>query len=170
VQTLGASIFVADAKWGTPGEEETGDGFGRVAEFNPDGSLKQVWGDGTGFNAPWGMALAPAGFGALSGHLLVGNFGDGTIAALDPVTHAFVDYVRDAKGERIEIEGLWGLQFGNGVSLGEANRLYFAAGPEDETAGLFGHLAAVPEPGTWALLAGGLLVITLRARRAGAAA
>jgi uncharacterized protein (TIGR03118 family) len=169
VQTLGASVFVTYAKWGAPGEEETGDGQGRVAEFDFDGNLARIWGDGTGFNAPWGLALAPADFGAFGGHLLVGNFGDGTIAALDPLTRTFVDYVRDARGQRIEIEGLWGLQFGNGVSLGEAHRLYFAAGPEDETAGLFGHLAAVPEPGHWVLLGGGLIVITLRARRARAA-
>jgi hypothetical protein len=48
--------------------------------------------------------------------------------------------LRDEKGERIAIEGLWGLQFGNGASLGDENALYFAAGPEDETDGVFGAI------------------------------
>jgi hypothetical protein len=32
-------------------------------------------------DAPWGLALAPAGFGPFGGDLLVGNFGSGTVAA-----------------------------------------------------------------------------------------
>jgi uncharacterized protein (TIGR03118 family) len=127
--------------------------------------LQQVWGDGTGLNAPWGVAIAPAGFGALSGHLLVSNFGDGTIAAFDPITKAFVDYLGDGNGNVVSIEGIWGLQFGNGASLGGANSLYFAAGPQDETAGLFGSLAPVPEPSTYAMMLAGLVALGIVARR-----
>jgi uncharacterized protein (TIGR03118 family) len=168
VQALDDRLFVAYAKYGTPGEEETGDGLGRVAEFTFDGALVRTWGDGTGLNAPWGVAIAPEGFGDFGGHLLVSNFGDGTIAAFDPDTLAFVDFLRDAGGDVIAIEGIWGLQFGNGESLGEAHRLYFAAGPEDETAGLFGSLEVhpVPEPSTWAALAIGLGLLGPAAARA----
>jgi uncharacterized protein (TIGR03118 family) len=165
VQVLDDRVFVAYALWGSAGEEEPGAGNGRIAEFGADGMLLHTWGDGTGLDVPWGLAIAPQGFGALSGHLLVSNFGDGSIAAFDPVTREFVDLIRDDKGQVITIEGIWGLQFGNGVSLGEANRLYFAAGPEDETAGLFGHLAAVPEPGTYAMWALGALGMAVGVRR-----
>lgn len=165
VQVLDGQVFVAYAEWGTPGEEVTGSG--RVAEFSTGGDLQQIWGDGAGLDAPWGFAIAPADFGAFSGHLLVSNFGDGSIAAFDPATHAFVDVLRDANGNAIEIEGIWGLQFGNGASLGEADRLYFAAGPEDETAGLFGSLAAapIPEADTWAMLLAGLAGVGVMTRR-----
>jgi len=95
----------------------------------------------------------------------VSNFGDGTIAAFDPLTHAFVDLLRDTSGKAISIEGIWGLQFGNGSSLGESNRLYFAAGPEDESAGLFGHLTAVPEPSSCAFMLPGLSGVAALSRR-----
>lgn len=158
VQVLGQSAFVTYALWGTPGEEVTGDGHGRVAEFALDGQLLNILGDGTGLNAPWGLAVAPEGFGAFSGHLLVGNFGDGSIAAFNPVTRRYAGQLLNERGEPIVIEGLWGLQFGNGASLGESDRLYFAAGPADETKGLFGRISAspVPEPGSLWLGAMGL--------------
>jgi len=88
----------------------------------------------------------------------VGNFGDGTIVAFDPATHKATDYLRDAQGHVLSIDGLWGLQFSNGASLGRADALYFAAGPNGETEGLFGRLVAapVPEPQTWMMFAAGL--------------
>lgn len=144
VQVLGSHVHVAYARWGTPGEEVAGNFLGRIATFDFNGRLLYTWGDGRGLNAPWGMAVAPQGFGKFSGHLLVANFGDGTIAAFDPTTRRFKDYLRDPHGKRIEIPGIWGLQFGNGSSLGEATHLYFSAGPEDETDGLFGKLETAP--------------------------
>jgi uncharacterized protein (TIGR03118 family) len=171
VQVLGTSVFVTYALWDSEGEESAGVGQGRVAEFLTDGRLVRTWGSsanpGHGLNAPWGLAMAPSNFGALSNHLLVGNFGDGTVSAFDPNSHDFVDVVRGLNGEAISIEGLWGLQFGNGASLGEADRLYFAAGPQDETAGLFGYLAvsSVPEPGSMVLMAlAGLGLVVSRRR------
>jgi uncharacterized protein (TIGR03118 family) len=117
---------------------------GRVAMFDLQGRLVRVFADDGRLNAPWGLAVAPASFGALAGALLVGNFGgQGRIAAFDIGNGGFIGYLRDPGGAVIGIEGLWGLQFGNGESLGDANALYFAAGPADETRGLFGALRLI---------------------------
>ena len=95
-------------------------------------------------NYPWGVAQAPKDFGLYAGCLIVGNFGDGSLVAFHPRLRVALDYVRDANGKKVVIDGLWGLQFGNGASLGEANHMYFASGPEKETQGLFGKLQANP--------------------------
>lgn len=141
VQTIGDSVFVTYAEWGSAGEEEPAPGEGRVAEFTPDGKLVQKWDGGNYLNAPWGIAKAPEkGFGKYNGDLLVGNFGDGTIAVLDSKTHKAIDFLRRPDGHRVEIDGLWGLTFGNGESLGAKDALYFAAGPGPEADGIFGKL------------------------------
>jgi len=123
------------------GEEDTSKpGNGRLAEFTESGKLVAVWKDGGHLSAPWGLAFAPAKFGALSGSLLVANFGDGTIAAYDARTRQFIDYLRAPNGKPVVIDKIWGLLFGNGESLGDTNALYFTAGPQDEADGLFGSL------------------------------
>ncbi|MBC7799263.1 MAG: TIGR03118 family protein, partial [Gemmatimonadaceae bacterium] len=95
----------------------------------------------------------PSGFGALSNTLLVGNFGDGSIVGFDRTTGTQVDYLRGTDDAPLLVDGLWGLAFGNGESLGRADALYFAAGPDDETGGIFGRIATdVPEPASVALL------------------
>lgn len=141
-------VFVAyavidkDKKTGKiePGEEVKGAGLGRVVEYDIEGNLIRIWNDKGLLNAPWGFAVAPTeGFGKFSGMLLVGNFGDGTITAFNPETHEAIDYLK-SNNQNIQIDGLWGLMFGNGASLGEKNHLYFAAGPNDESDGLFGKI------------------------------
>ncbi len=122
--------------------EEEGDrpARGKVAMFDLRGTLVTTFDDGR-LNAPWGLAIAPDDFGPASDALLVGNFGGaGRIAAYDIASGAFLDYLRRPDDSLVEIEGLWGLQFGNGASLGDSNALYFAAGPADEKQGLFGSL------------------------------
>ncbi|MDX2074759.1 MAG: TIGR03118 family protein [Alphaproteobacteria bacterium] len=126
------------------GEEDTAKpGHGRLAEFSEDGKLVAVWNDGGKLSAPWGLAFAPKDFGAVSGALLVANFGDGTIAAYDAKTREFIDFMRDKKGKSIAIDKIWGLTFGNGASLGDADTLYYTAGPDDEKDGVFGSLRLV---------------------------
>jgi uncharacterized protein (TIGR03118 family) len=125
-------------------QEKAADGRpnkGKLAEFSSAGELVRVFEDEGRLNAPWGVALAPANFGALGGKLLVSNFGgSGRIAAFDDSTGRFVDYLYDKTGAPVGIDGVWNILFGNGESLGDANALYFAAGPAEETDGLFGAL------------------------------
>ena len=101
-------------------------------------------------NAPWGLALAPASFGSKSDDLLVGNFGDGQINAfkLQPWGQWVPDdQLRDSYGKPIVIDGLWGLSFGNGTPTAPTTSLYFAAGPDMGTHGLFGTVTANPVNG-----------------------
>src|SRR5262249_14503569 len=108
------------------------------------------------------MVMAPTNFGDFSGDLLVGNFGDGRINAYDPTTGAFRGTLSSSPGHPIVIDGLWGLTFGNGLTAGDTNTLYYAAEPEDEAHGLSGKITANP-PGTLAVtatLSNGTLLIT----------
>ena len=91
-------------------------------------------------NSPWGVAVAPANFGALAGSLLIGNFGNGAINAYNLTTGEFIDKMRDSHGQAIVIDGLWSLRVGNGGNGGKTDTVYFTAGPNGEQDGLFGSL------------------------------
>jgi uncharacterized protein (TIGR03118 family) len=135
-------LIVAYAKVAnaTEGEEESTDGF--IVKYDLDGNFILASDAGGLFNAPWGVALAPDDFSAFSGSLLIGNFGDGKIIGLDIETLEPDGLLLDGNGDPVVIDGLWDLAFGNGASLGRSNYLYFSAGPEEETQGLFGSLSA----------------------------
>ncbi len=145
VQNIGDDIYVAYAKQDAAKHDEVdGAGLGYVAVFTAEGRLIQVLQPGPWFNAPWGLAVAPGDFGAYSHDVLVGNFGSGEILAFDPVSGSYRGKIRDASSNPIQIQGLWGLSFGNGtVPGGPATTLYFGAGPGNEANGLFGTLTAV---------------------------
>ena len=148
IADLGGHLFVAYAAFNPESDEGQeqfhGAGLGHVVEYNEDGTLVKDFHTKGVLNAPWGMAVAPASFGVWANDLLVANFGDGTIAAFDLTTGDFAGYLRDPDTKIISIDGIWGLTFGNGVSLGDANALYFTAGPNNEEDGLFGRLNARP--------------------------
>jgi uncharacterized protein (TIGR03118 family) len=147
---LAGHLYVAYAKFSTNSDEGMeeedglGKGFGHLVEYNEDGTLVKDFHDKGMLNAPWGVAIAPANFGRFGGDVLVSDLGDGTISAFNAKTGRFVDQLRDPSGKVIAIDRIWGLTFGNGVSLGDANSLYFTAGPNNEYDGIFGKLTVAP--------------------------
>ncbi|TGU72850.1 TIGR03118 family protein [Geomonas terrae] len=142
VANIGGKLYVSYALLNTDTllDDVAGQGHGFVEVFNPDGSYIMSLQSGTWLNSPWGMALAPENFGKFSNMVLVGNFGSGQIAAFDPVTGAFKGVMRDADNVPIVINGLWGIGFGNGGNAGPTTTLFFAAGLNGESDGLFGTI------------------------------
>jgi uncharacterized protein (TIGR03118 family) len=142
VQELAGKLYVTYAKQdATLHDDVAGAGHGFVDVFSNDGAfLRRLVTRGV-LNSPWGLALAPAGFGRFSGALLVGNFGNGQINAFDPNTGARLGALRDASGRSIVIDGLWALRFGNG-NAAKTNELLFSAGPNNESHGLLGKIVA----------------------------
>ena len=95
---------------------------------------------GGSLNAPWGMALAPNGFGTFSGALLVGNFGDGKINAYNISTGALMGVLNAPNGTALQFSGLWGIAFGNGSNNQPTTTLFYAAGVSSESGGVYGRI------------------------------
>jgi uncharacterized protein (TIGR03118 family) len=163
VAAIGTSLYVAYAKQDAAQTDEVaGPGLGFLDRFDLNGNFQQRVASRGALDAPWAVVQAPASFGQFGGDLLVGNFGNGRINAFDPTSGKFLGTLSSSPGHPIVIDGLWGLAFGNGAGGGDANALYYAAGPDDETHGLFGRITA-NAPGTSAVqatLANGTLLIT----------
>ena len=142
IATIGGKLYVSYAQQG-PGtmDEVDGPGKGFIDVYTTDGHLQQRLVSHGKLDAPWGMVQATANFGEFSNDLLVGNFGDGTINVYDPTSGKFLGTLK-TDGKAVTIDGLWGLAFGNGGTAGDANTLYYAAGPNDEADGLFGKITA----------------------------
>src|SRR5262249_36235700 len=129
IQNLGGKLYVTYAQQDAArdGGSVPGQGKGFVDVFDTSGHLLQRVARRGQLSWPGGVATAPAGSGSFAGALLAGNFGDGHIDAYDPThNYAFAGQLRGADGKPVTIDGLWGLQFGNGVSAGDANTLYFS--------------------------------------------
>jgi uncharacterized protein (TIGR03118 family) len=158
VQTVGNNIVVTYVlhQQGQPLETD-GPGLGYVDIFTAKGRLIQRLEHGDWLNAPWGVALAPQDFGAFSHDLLIGQFagggttqGSGTIAIYDLVTGQFKGLLQDANGNTIAINGLWDISPANNSAAGSydpasapGSELYFTAGPNKGSGGLFGYLKPV---------------------------
>jgi uncharacterized protein (TIGR03118 family) len=160
VQNIGGKFYVTFAlRSGIDDMPGAGNGF--VDIFDPTAhTFSRLVSQGA-LNSPWGIAIAPGGFGSIGGDLLVGNFGDGLINIYDPVTFALIGSLGDPSGNPIVNDGLWALTFGNGGNGGLTNSLYLTAGPNDEAGGLFARIDAVPEPSTILLSCFGLALFAL---------
>jgi uncharacterized protein (TIGR03118 family) len=157
VQSIGNDIVVTYALHlpGSPFETD-GPGLGYVDIYSSQGQLLRRLEHGSWLNAPWGVALAPLDFGRFSHDLLIGQFaGGGTtessgyIAAYDLATGEFHGLLEDANGKPIAINGIWAISPGNvspannDAAAAPATELYFTAGPNHGSGGLFGYLSAV---------------------------
>jgi uncharacterized protein (TIGR03118 family) len=154
-QAVGANVVVTYAKQNatkTAADDNCGEQCGFVDVFTGSGRLVQRLENGPGFQAPWGVALAPQDFGFFSHDLLIGNRFSGTIAAYNATTGNFLGNILDANGQPIAIEGLWGLEFdnrgsneaGTQASPSTGPALFFAAGINGYADGLFGTLTPTP--------------------------
>lgn len=145
VASIQGNLFVTYAKQNaTRDADVAGPGNGFIDVFNTDGRLLRRFASRGALNSPWGLAVAPASFGSVGGDLLVGNFGNGRIHAFELDAERgradFAGTLSDANDHAIVIDGLWALQFGNGAASGPATTLFFTAGPNNQTHGLFGSL------------------------------
>jgi uncharacterized protein (TIGR03118 family) len=149
IQELNGKIFVTYALQNAAKHDDVaGQGHGFVDMFNLDGSGETRVVTRGRLDSPWGLAIAPASFGDLAGDLLVGNFGNGRINAyrLDEDGHGhFEDQLKDPSGKPIQIDGLWALKVGNDHAAGSSQTVFFTAGINGESDGLFGSLQAVPK-------------------------
>ena len=147
IQQVNGTIVVTYAKQDSARHDDVaGQGHGFVDRFDATGVfLGRVATHGQ-LNSPWGIAMAPAEFGSFAGDLLVGNFGDGQISAFMPQTDGSYELVGQLRtGERkvLTIDGLWSLQFGKGAANnGPTTTLFFTAGSDGESHGLFGTITA----------------------------
>jgi uncharacterized protein (TIGR03118 family) len=154
IQSVGEWLYVAYAKPGPDGREEFGDGLGIVSIFKSNGEFVKRFTSNGELNAPWGIAAASADFfkdndddalakaavsQAGTNMILIGNFGNGKINA----------YTADGKlvgplksqGQPIVIPGLWAITFPPATATAvDPDRLYFAAGPDEASDGLFGYI------------------------------
>ena len=147
IQNIGGRIFVTYAKQDDAAHDDVaGQGHGFVDVYDTSGVLLARVAQHGQLDSPWGLALAPANFGRFSGDLLVGNFGDGQINAYEELANGHFEYrgeLRGADNTPVTIDGLWALQFGHGApNNGPTNTLFFTAGPNGESDGLFGSITS----------------------------
>jgi uncharacterized protein (TIGR03118 family) len=146
IQNINGSLFVTYAKQNAAKHDDVaGPGNGFVDIFDTDGHLLQRFARRGPLNSPWGVARASFAFGRFSGDILLGNFGNGKINAFDSDGN-FLGTLRDMNGKQLSIDGLWTITLGGGRTS-SSSTLYFTAGPNDETNGLFGTITPVSAKG-----------------------
>jgi len=140
IAEIKGQLYVSFAKQdATLHDDVAGSGHGFVDVFTNTGKFVRRLVSHGALDSPWGMALTPASFGQFGGDLLVGNFGNGLINVYNPDNGAHLGVLRQRNGVPIQIDGLWGLMFGNGNAAG-TNQLIFSAGPDGESHGLLGKI------------------------------
>jgi len=152
VRSLAGVVFVTFAKQNDAKHDDVaGRGHGLIDTFDPQTGAFRRFATGSDaggllheIDSPWGIALSPITFGKHRDQLLVGNFGSGTIMSFD-ATGEFRGLLKGVDEGPVVIDGLWALTFGSGVKAGTPDTLFFTAGPDGESHGLFGSLAPVSQ-------------------------
>jgi uncharacterized protein (TIGR03118 family) len=159
IKNIDGILFVTYAKQNAEKHDDVeGPGNGFIDEFDTSGDFLKRFASGTAaggtlteLNSPWGMAVAPRGFGKFGGDLLVGNFGDSHVNVFNLKTGRFLGQLEDSNGQPLVLnggfhgpsdKGLWGIGFGNGEGGAGKRTLFFASGINDEADGLFGMVNA----------------------------
>jgi len=145
IQGVGPNLYVTYAKQNAAKHDPVpaAPGLGFVTVFNDNGQAIQRLEHGPWMDAPWGVVWAQPGFGAFTNAILIGQFRGFNIAAFNPITGKFLGNLLNPDGNDLLIDGLWALRFGNDGNAGPASTLFFTAGPNEETNGLFGTLTPV---------------------------
>ena len=147
VRWLSGIVFVTFAKQDAAKHDDVaGPGNGLIDWFDPATGMFHRFATGSDaggrlhqINSPWGLAIAPASFGKHGDQLLVGNFESGTIMAFE-ADGDFRGLLLGVHQGPIVIDGLWTLSFGGGGRAGTPDKLFFTAGPDSESHGLFGSV------------------------------
>ena len=142
IRLIDSVLFVTYAKQEMPEkkDDQKGIGNGYVNVFKTNGWLIRRFASKGKLNSPWGIEKAPETFGQGKNIILVANFGDGHINVYDKFEGEFLRTLK-YNGMPVWIDGLWAITFPDGNIPGDdPNKLYFTAGPVDESHGLFGYL------------------------------
>jgi uncharacterized protein (TIGR03118 family) len=138
VAHIGKRLFVSFA---TP-EGQTSDISGVVDVFKFNGHMTRRLITGGKLEGAWGMVVAPHNWGKFSGDLLVGNEDGGAIHAYGRRSGHFQGTVRNLHGKALANDGLWGMQFGNGV-IGTPRTLIIAVGIHQYADGIIAGITPV---------------------------
>ena len=150
IAALNGNLYVTFAKQDAAMHGEiAGAGLGYVDIFDFSGNLMSQFASAGALNAPWGIAIAPAGFGSLQGDVLIGNFGDGMINIFAPNGTGMANFdgpLMSSGGQPFSFPGLWTLVFGNGDADKPLTTLFYTAGFADQTDGVFGGITVTSSP------------------------
>lgn len=145
IRNIDGDLFVTYAKQNAQKHDDVaGVGNGFVDVFDTDGHLLRRFASRGQLNSPWGIERASFAFGRFSGMILIGNFGNGRINVFDEHGR-FVDQLADGRDRPLVIDGLWTLTLGGGAKS-SPDTLYFTAGPNAESDGLFGTITPATQP------------------------
>jgi uncharacterized protein (TIGR03118 family) len=148
VHVINNSVYVAYALQDSAKHDPiVGSGNGAVDMYDMNGNFVKRLVTGGALNAPWGVVLAPATFGAFANDILVGNFGDGSINVYDPNSGKSLGRLTDSNNHAIVNPGMWDMVFGKG-GTGDPNTLYITAGGSNQTTGLFAAITTTQKAAT----------------------